>query len=438
MTSEDLEGFVKAHQSLVPSYQSKLNLYLGNHEILTQQEKGGNRPDNRIVGNLAHYNIETFNGFFMGIPPKITLDEQANNEALQLWNSINSVQDKLTEISKQSSIFGRSIAFLYQNEESETCIAYNSPLESFMIYSDSISRGPLYFIRYFYNEDNELEGQCYSATEINSFNSDYTLSSEGVNVYGEVPAVEFFDNEERQGLNDNVATIINAHNKALSQKANQVEYFDNAYLKVLGLALEENEDGTPKANIDGNQMIYSSDPDAKDAVVEFIEKPDGDTMQENLLDRLMNLNYQISMIANINDESFAGNSSGVSLEYKLLPMRNLAAVKERKFTQCLRKLYKIVFSVGVVTNSPDAWQQLNFKFYRNLPVNAADEAGTAQALNGIVSKETQLSVLSYVDDPKAEIERMRKEQNDEVDNAVKNSPSSYDFEKTSGDIDAEE
>ena len=46
---------------------------------------------------------------------------------------------------------------------------------------------------------------------------------------------------------------------------------------------------------------------------------------------------------------------------------------------------------------------------RNIPKNLLEEAQTAQALEDIVSKETQLQVLSIVKDASEEIDRMEKE-----------------------------
>ena len=46
---------------------------------------------------------------------------------------------------------------------------------------------------------------------------------------------------------------------------------------------------------------------------------------------------------------------------------------------------------------------------RNIPKNLLEEAQTAQALESIVSKETQLQVLSIVKDATEEIEKMEKE-----------------------------
>lgn len=47
---------------------------------------------------------------------------------------------------------------------------------------------------------------------------------------------------------------------------------------------------------------------------------------------------------------------------------------------------------------------------RNIPKNLLEEAQTAQALEDVVSKETQLSVLSIVRDVSEEIDRMEKDE----------------------------
>ena len=55
---------------------------------------------------------------------------------------------------------------------------------------------------------------------------------------------------------------------------------------------------------------------------------------------------------------------------------------------------------------------------RNLPKNIADEAQTAASLEGIVSKETQLSVLSIVDNVQDEIDRMKQEEEEAQESIV--------------------
>lgn len=429
MTMPDLLMFIGKNQELAKDYQQNLEMYKGNHSILNEAPRMLG-PDNRLVANLPHYIVDTYNGFFTGIPVKVTLDNDESNQALQEWNDENSFQDKLSEISKQADIFGRSLVFVYQNEDSQTRIAYSSPTESFMIYDDTVSRQPLAFVRYWKNTDGIQVGMVYYADEVVSFEGSKFTDTQP-NVFKMVPAVEFYGNEERQGIFDNVKTLIDELDRVLSQKANQVQYFDHAYLKILGIDLDQDGDGKPDLNLVGNQMIYSPDADATNATVDFISKPDGDNMQEHIIDRLVSMIYQISMVANLNDEAFAGNSSGVALQYKLLPMRNMAANKERKFTQALRRLYRIIFSVGTIlpeAHSED-WRVLDFSFKRNLPDDISNDADIAQRLQGMVSHQTLLSILPFVDDPKEELERIKQEKQEAMEQAMKFGPAALDQDK---------
>jgi SPP1 family phage portal protein len=433
ITSDDLQAFIKAHKTLSETYDKYYQYYLGNQEILDETRKVS-RPDNRIVVNMAKYVVETFNGYFMGIAPKISLEDDSLNDQLQNWMNQNSFQDKLNEVSKQVDIYGRSYLFAYQNEQSQTGIAVADPTSSFMIFDDTVAHDPLAFVRYSYDDDNKLSGVLYTANQIINFDDNFNLTADaGVNIFQHVPAAEFYANEERLSIIANIKTLVDSLNKGISQKANQVEYFDNAYLKILGIQLEKDpKTGEPILNLDGNQIIYSPDQNAVKGVVDFIQKPDGDNMQEHYLDRLINFIYQISMVANLQDEAFSGNASGVAIQYKLLPMQNLAATKERKFTQSLRQMFSAILPLKTVvkTNDIDSLiQDLRFKFTRNMPINLADEATTAQTLTGITSKETQLSVLSIVDDPKTEIQRMQDEQADTIKNAVKTNAAATDTQK---------
>ena len=57
----------------------------------------------------------------------------------------------------------------------------------------------------------------------------------------------------------------------------------------------------------------------------------------------------------------------------------------------------------------DDWLKVDYKFTQNFPANLQEEAQIAQQLSGIVSQETQLSVLSIVEDVKAEMDKIEAE-----------------------------
>ena len=91
-----------------------------------------------------------------------------------------------------------------------------------------------------------------------------------------VPATEYRENKEEQGIFEPVLSMINAYNKALSEKANDVDYFADAYLKVLGAYLDDDEIKHIR-----DDRVINFDEDAEKMIVDFLQKPDGDTTQEH-------------------------------------------------------------------------------------------------------------------------------------------------------------
>lgn len=111
------------------------------------------------------------------------------------------------------------------------------------------------------------------------------------------------------------------------------------------------------------------------------------------------------MVANISDENF-GTSSGIAMKYKLQAMSNLEKTKERKFTSGMNRRYRLIFSNPVSGMKKDAWVKIHPHFTPNFPANLQEEAEIARNIDGLVSQETQLGVLSIVDNTTEEIKRM--------------------------------
>lgn len=408
LTMDKLKEFIEKHKKRCKRYEELFNLYIGAHKILKEESKANGKPDNRLVVNFAKYIVDTFNGFFMGIPPKVTHEDENISQYLDEINKRNNQDDNNTEISKMCDIYGHSYGLVFTDEDAQPGTSYISPREGFIIYDDSIRRKALYGVRYIADKDGNLLKGSYSDSEgIFYFEQDKDgkiyETDVGIHYFGEVPMVEFIENDERQSAFENVETLINAYNKALSEKANDVDYFADAYLLITGVEL------TPAmlSSIRDNRTINPTGDDISDIVVQFLDKPNADTTQENLINRLEKLIFQTSMVANINDELF-GNSSGIALQYKLQSMSNLAIAKERKFTKGLNKMYELI---GNLPNSKlgDEWVNLEYTFTRNMPNNLMDEAQIAQLLYGITSEETVFRGLSNVQDVKQEIERKQKE-----------------------------
>ena len=407
LTDNKLNEFLAEHATLVQRrYRELDNAYKTDFPILHQPDKPSYKPDNRIAVNFAKYIVDTMNGYFIGHPIKITVDDENESisDYVQLLDQYNDQDDNNAELSKLCSIFGSAYEMYYVDDVGNIGITYVSPMESFMISDDSVLERPRAFVRLYVDEDNVLHGSISDEKNVRYFVQKGKLIWEDERVHGfdGVPATEYKENEEAIGIFEPVLTMINAYNKAISEKANDVDYFADAYLKILGTQLSEND----LKNIRDDRII-NFDGEVSGVSVDFLNKPNGDTTQENLINRLERLIFQISMVANISDENF-GTSSGIALKYKLLAMSNLAKTKERKFTSGMNRRYRLIFSNPVSGMKKDDWMKLHFRFTQNIPSNVLEEAQIAAQLAG-VSEETQLSVLSIVDDVKAEKERKEAE-----------------------------
>lgn len=435
LKSGDILEFLNYHREmLADKYRKKLNQYKGAHkEHKIDDDKLLDK--NHLIADMPKYLVDTLNGFFVGIPPTFKLVDKNANASFQDWLNENSFVDELNEVAKQSSIYGRSYMLVYQDEDSKTNVAVTRPDESFMIYDDTIKHNPLAFIRYGNNNDGDIVGTLYTSSIYQDFvvDGDLTLNIEHQLIYkGQVPAVEFFDNAERTSITDSVDTLIDELNKLLSQKADDLDYFADAYLSVTGAELDKGKIGDIKKSRIINVWNNGSDVPVD---IKFLEKPSADETQEHAIDRVTNLIFQISMVANINDEIFGNATSGRSLEYKLLSMRNLTSNKERKFTKQLRALFNIVGAINSFGNGINLGKDVEFNFVRNLPNNNAEEAQTAATLSGIVSQETQLSTLSIVKDPQEEMKKITIEDSERIKNARKSGGLDYDFQKNNSNSD---
>ena len=409
ITLELLAEFVDRHKKMVSKrYKPLQDAYTSDYEILHRKKKPDYKPDNRIVANFAKYIVDTMNGFFLGNPIRITSEDKSLLEYVEFLNQYNDQDDNNAELSKICDIYGKGYEMYYADEEAELCTTYLDPTEAFMIFDESIIERPQFFVRYYTDYNKTERGSISNGTEVRYFqvSGGYIWTSEWESHYFEgVPATEFVENAERQSIFEPVLTMINAYNNAISEKANDVDNFADAYMKVLGAELKDDD----LEFIRDKRVVNFPGDEMDKIIVEFMDKPSGDGTQENLLNRLERLIFQLSMVANISDENF-GASSGISLKYKLQAMSNLEKTKERKFTSGMNRRYKVLFSHPRSKVPKDSWVKLKYVFTPNFPANLLEESQIVGNLAGITSKETQLKVLSTVEDVKGEIEKIDAEQ----------------------------
>ena len=195
MTPELLGELITKHKTEVTNrYQKLKDAYENHYEIYGLRPKPSWKPDNRISANFAKYIVDTMNGFFIGIPVKVSHEKEDVDNYLEFLDSYNDQDDNNAELSKMCSIYGSAYEMYYTDAKSNVAITYVSPIEAFMVYDDSVLENPMFFIRYYTDSKNVEQGSYSDEKIVRHFrlSGGYKWTDKGRKHYFEgVPAVEY-------------------------------------------------------------------------------------------------------------------------------------------------------------------------------------------------------------------------------------------------------
>ena len=235
--------------------------------------------------------------------------------------------------------------------------------------------------------------------------SKLTLKEEEQHFFQQVPVADYENNNNRIGDFENVITLIDAYDKANSDTANDFEYFTNALLVVSGVVMSDDEAGP--LDFKNNRVLNFADTTSK---AEYLLKDINDTALENYKNRLNADIHKFSNVVDMTDENFSGNLSGIALKYKFSGMENVTGIKEAKFKKGLmRRLELIIAVTNIKLNSLFTYTEIKPVFTRNLPTNESELVTMAKSLYGIVSEDTVLSLLPFIEDVQDEKDAIAKE-----------------------------
>ena len=237
-----------------------------------------------------------------------------------------------------------------------------------------------------------------------------TLIDEQQHPFKDIPIIRYINNADETGDYEPVLTLIDAYDKIQSDTANDFEELTDSFLSVSGVTLE------PEQALKLKEMKVFNFPDAN-GKVEFVTKSVNDSALENFKTRLDKDIHKNSYTPNMSDENFVGNSSGVSMAYKLQGLEFLTGVKEQKFKKGLLRRVELLSNVlSIRANQQMNFTDVEFIFTRNNPKNLVEIVEMATDLTGIISNETQLDLLPMVDKDQElkRLEQEKKQQSEEM------------------------
>ena len=128
----------------------------------------------------------------------------------------------------------------------------------------------------------------------------------------------------------------------------------------------------------------------------------------NMLENIRKNIYKITACPDTSDEVFMAQS-GEAIKWKLTGFENVASGIVAKMTKAIQKRIELICNILNLKASDAIWQDIDIQLTRNLPTNNTELISLVQNLQGIVSSETLLSLLPFVKDTTAELEKLNQE-----------------------------
>ena len=371
--------------------------------------KDSSKPNNKIANAYASYITDTLVGYFIGEPITYTSNDSVLLQDLNMMFEYNDEADENAELAKNASIYGVAYEMLYLSEE-DKMIRFKtlSPKEVIPVFDKTIEQNLLAVIRY-YDDYDYAEDKTFTIVEVIDnakvrrlkWDNSFTLLEEYQHYFAMVPVAVFKNNEEEIGDFEQVISLIDAYDKMESDSLNDFEYFVDAYLALYGY----NADNEDVARMKENRVLLMDEGTS----AEWLIKQTSDTYVENMKNRLDKDIHKFAKCPNMSDQEFASNASGVAIKFKLLGTENLVSIKERKFKRGLQQRLELMSMINSVLREGFDWRAIDIIFTRNIPSNDADIANMVNTLKDIVSEETLLAQIPFVDDVQAELERLKAE-----------------------------
>lgn len=415
ITTEVINDLIESHQIERERILNLKKYYNGENVAIANREyKQAEKPQNRLYHNFAGYITDNYVGYMLGSPVTYKSNDEQFIEIISECFDYNDEAYQNMMLCQEQSICGYAYEVLYLDELSNVRFACVDTEDMIVVYDDTLERSELFAIRYV--SDKENKGVCYLYTNNNvrvfamENNKVTQLIDEYVHYFNDVPVNTYENNRQRLGDFERVISLIDAYDQANSDTANDFEYFTDALLVVKGTVMQDEEDGLDFKN---NRVLnfFDNNSDAK-----YLIKNINDTALENYKNRLKSDIHKFSSVVDMSDEKFAGNLSGVALEFKLRNMENVTAVKVSKFKKAIMRRIELIANIMSIKNNKNyLYTDVKPVFVRNIPTNVAETVGMVKSLYGIISNETLLSQIPFVDDVQAELKALGEQDKDGED-----------------------
>lgn len=404
----DINIIKKAHEEYLNSkytYEKMYRYYKGDTDAMDNYKMVTERSNNKTPVNYIKKFIKEEVSYSVG--NDVTYISKSGNE--NIVNDIDYYIDHWSEghdsnLSKNMLIYSLAYELYYVDKEGQFSSKIISPREGYAAIDDF---GNISFFMHSYKLkfDDTSYIDLYTDNEIHHFNDRFEeISPPTKHIFDTVPVglCELSDEGVDDTLYKDIKGLQDSYETNLSDISNEISDFRNAYMVLTGVAIDE--ENIPKMKKLGVMQIKD-----KNGTAQWLIKNINDTFIQNTLNTIEDKMYQLSSHINHN-EKMQSNLSSLALRARLIALEEKCKLNQKAIADCIKIRLKFLFKyLEVIKSIQYDFRDIKIKFTPNIP---QDDVMTAQMISQLgdkLSTETALSLLSFIENPKNELEKLRKE-----------------------------
>jgi SPP1 family phage portal protein len=433
-TTQIIKEYIDRHNTA--PMKEGVRYYFNQNNILNRKQyywKDGVRiedeekPNNRIPHGWHKLLVDQKTSYLAGQPITISGDDKTLVEKV---NEIlgDEFDDIMPELVKNASNKGREWLHVYIDEDGKFDYLIIPAEEVIPIYDNTKRKNLDAVIRYYELDDGHMKIELWdketvtyyelidgevvmdALVEVNPAPHFLYIQNEKSTGYGwgEVPFIEFKNNEEAVSDLTFYKQLIDAFDKVVSDVSNNLEEIQSLIYVLKGY------EGQSLSEFMENLKRYKAisveaDPGSG---VDTIQAEVPIASVDSHLNRLEESIFTFGQGVNTNSDKFGNAPSGISLKFLFSLLDMKANWLERKFTKGLYWLFWFVTEYLKMTNQvPNTadYRKLKVTFNKSMLVNEMEQVQIAAQSKGIISDETVLANHPWVEDVEEEKKRIEEE-----------------------------
>ncbi|RXI55273.1 phage portal protein [Clostridium tetani] len=407
-----LKKAYEEYQNNKSTYDKMYQYYKGNTDAITNYKMVTERSNNKTPVNYIKKFIKEEVSYSVG--NDVNYISKSGNE--NIVNDIDYYLDHWSEghdsnLAKNMLIYSLAYELYYVDKEGQFSSKIISPREGYAAIDDF---GNVSFFMHTYKLkfDDTTYIDVYTDKEILHFNDEFEkIKATDTHIFGTVPVSLCLSSEEGKDdtLYKDLKGLQDAYETNLSDISNEISDFRNAYMVLTGVAIDEED--IPKMKKLGVMQIKD-----KNGSAQWLIKNINDTFIQNTLNTLEDKMYQLSSHINHN-EKMQSNLSSLALRARLIALEEKCKLNQKSIADCIKTRLTFLFIyLNVIKNIEYDFRDIKIKFTPNIP---QDDLMTAQVISQLgdkLSTETGLSLLSFIENPKNELKKIKDENPIDLDN----------------------